>query len=256
MKTHIAGPTSRAFTLIELLVVISIIALLIAILLPALSQAREVAKRSTCLSNVRQLTLGCMAYTSDYKGWMPVDYTIDTLGYVNVGYGARMMFYNKWTNLGLVFSTRHDNDPLKGDGYIDSPEIFYCPSTRDRPASSYYNYYLGLGAFQDPRKSGWMLYHQYLYRVKPPLAGEAGYWRIDDNHNRCYLTEAIISGSGTEMSQRHGNEGVNAAFLDGHAEWVGDKRIYDEIGGRPTTSGGLSAMTKRLFESIDQISGL
>ena len=57
----------RGFTLIELLVVISIIALLIAILLPALGAARETAKAMTCSSLVKQLSLGVNLYSNDYK---------------------------------------------------------------------------------------------------------------------------------------------------------------------------------------------
>ena len=57
-----------AFTLIELLVVISIIALLIAVLLPALRQAREAARVSSCLSNMRQLGIGNAAYQTDHDG--------------------------------------------------------------------------------------------------------------------------------------------------------------------------------------------
>lgn len=59
------------FTLIELLVVIAIIAILAAILFPVFISAKENARQSRCLSNVRQLTKGYMIYVDDYQGWMP-----------------------------------------------------------------------------------------------------------------------------------------------------------------------------------------
>src|SRR5437867_1001588 len=61
----------RAFTLIELLVVISIIALIIAILLPALSGARETAKRTVCGSNMRQFGMAFGHYANDFDTWFP-----------------------------------------------------------------------------------------------------------------------------------------------------------------------------------------
>lgn len=63
--------TRHAFTLIELLVVISIIALLIAILLPALGAAREAARNTQCLSNIRQHATTGHAHAADFKGQLP-----------------------------------------------------------------------------------------------------------------------------------------------------------------------------------------
>ena len=71
MKTRKPGVTFAGFTLIELLVVIAIIAILAALLLPALARAKERAKRTGCISNLKQFALAANMYAGDYQEKLP-----------------------------------------------------------------------------------------------------------------------------------------------------------------------------------------
>jgi prepilin-type N-terminal cleavage/methylation domain-containing protein len=71
MKSHVSHKPVRAFTLIELLVVIAIIAILAAMLLPALAKAKATARKAQCLSNLRQMGLSLLMYAEDNRGLIP-----------------------------------------------------------------------------------------------------------------------------------------------------------------------------------------
>ena len=102
---------NRGFTLVELLVVISIMALLMAILLPSLQKARDQAKKVICLNQIRQIGLGCNAYIIDYGCIPPQSSSSAPLGTYKV-------HTSDWGSMAILY-------PL---GYIPDYKIFWCPS--------------------------------------------------------------------------------------------------------------------------------
>jgi prepilin-type N-terminal cleavage/methylation domain-containing protein len=126
---------NRNFTLIELLVVIAIIAILAAMLMPALSQARESARGSNCVSNLRQIGVMTASYTDEYGGWV----LPHCLRYaLNGGYGNTADSYADKNTYGSY------HQRLRAAGYVPdwkegkvAPSVFVCPS--DRSNGSPYN---------------------------------------------------------------------------------------------------------------------
>ncbi|MFQ6098729.1 MAG: DUF1559 domain-containing protein [Armatimonadota bacterium] len=193
------------FTLIELLVVIAIIAILAAILFPVFAKAREKARQTSCLSNMKQLGLAMMMYVQDYD---------ETFGGRSTGayitQGELCWMYRLYP-------------------YIKNQQIFRCPSTsqswtrfRDRRA--------GVGGMLWPRSYNINCHvtrtGRRLAQIQSParimVIGEGwGSWAILKRPwgRGSYGSPQPDSECGTRPDMRH-NEGMNIAFADGHAKWM------------------------------------
>ncbi len=184
---------SRGFTLIELLVVIAIIAILAAILFPVFARAREKARSTSCLSNMKQLSTGAMMYSQDYDEKVMPSY-LDNSGW--------------WSNLIMP--------------YVKNSQIFICPSKSTNPGYGHNHCNLGyracvsMGDVEKPAET--VIFNdngQVTNPSDPPStwqeSGTGAYYTRWPNNEPYWTTDPF------RPVPRH-NGMCNCAFLDGHAK--------------------------------------
>ena len=231
LRTALTSVRSRrGFTLIELLVVISVVALLVSMLLPAVAMVRQAARASVCASNLRQIGLGFQAYANDNEDAYPP---------MNLG-----------TNLAPIFQTYYPN-LLDKAGILPVPlwkdvtygdvrsGVWKCPST-----TGLLGWGGGYGVLESIHGTWYDSLQQPLHRAQVSLfttrgllaeatvgtqPGAMGSWSA----LWCPLDPVGIWDSNHRAAARHGGgQTANVAFMDGHvaAKQYGDlKADIDDI---------------------------
>ena len=142
MRPSCLNPLGRGrsgFTLIEVLVVVAIMALLVSILLPALSKAKDQAKRTLCASNQKQIAAAMHMYTSAFKGELPhsmpgMNASLTWLVWQNFGQQVPGYPREGFVHHGLLYGDSSRTPQIgRARGIIRDARVFYCPSYRDYP---------------------------------------------------------------------------------------------------------------------------
>lgn len=264
----VAHQAHAGFTLIELLVVIAIIAILAAILFPVFARARENARRTSCLSNLKQIGLGMMQYTQDYDERYPMNYW-QSSGDPNVGIACPAEM------VGTACSKYRVNTGPGGASfgyfvtwmdlihpYLKSSQVFDCPSST-QPEGFLTPSYGFNAAFSSTAYANNFDYQDVptvrksfsLSQVTRP----AEVFLIMDGETQYSIITTPVGVRNTIDSPasdiRHNTvrlhlDGMNSMFADGHAKWHSAARIRSAIANgddacRATFAGWVSPYCSR-----------
>ncbi len=231
----------KGFTLIELLVVIAIIAILAAILFPVFARARENARRTSCLSNLKQMGLGVMMYVQDYDEKYPLAYSSN---------GANQPDGYQWSGTADLWFWQQIIYP-----YTKNGQVYLCPSatvqpTRvvagvERSAPVNYNYGANMMIMRDgatvatrpvvalsavnSASETYLLADYGTYRIDVPrISTTVSGWGWLPGSGDLGATGHYATSPPPDWKEGRHFDGVNMAFADGHAKWLKSSVVFQE----------------------------
>ena len=211
----------RGFTLIELLVVIAVIAILAALLLPALERARERAHQIACLGNMRQVNLSIVFYADDWSGEIAV---IGLPHNCQIPLTAKSCETPPGSGLGIIYN----------EGYMPTSRVAYCKSETDWAKAQ--TVWWGSSVAQDQHMKEWKdvggrWNSSYMYRwaCPNPYAAVNPWWpNLQSESGRDWAAKSYRSGNGELgiLIDQVLSNGMSPATADGTAHPGGGNALF------------------------------
>jgi prepilin-type N-terminal cleavage/methylation domain-containing protein/prepilin-type processing-associated H-X9-DG protein len=269
---------ATGFTLIELLVVIAIIAILMAVLMPALSTAKKIATAAVCLGNHRNLLSGWIMYADDNDGQLMCNGAC--YEYRQGGYDPTPWIHSPTDIAGNALgppvpTSVTDEDRYRGIQrgtiwkYIEDVDVFHCPgdnrrSTRNPPRDCWRSYSISyaFGVIQESNRRDWKPGYRYYNKMAEVKDAGLYYVFVEEEHNGSQYGEneggwhLPFSGGGNRLDNpgswtfydplaSYHNKSSTFGFADGHADrrrWM-DERTLEFIqvnADDPSTHSGIT----------------
>lgn len=230
-------PVRYAFTLLELLVVISIVALLVGLLLPALAASREAAVDVKCQANLRSVHQSFHVYALHYDQRVPVGYRAGRKQFnLNVYSG----FANRFVLYGWLYQ----------DGLMDTPEVFYCPAeTSDGESLDGEDNPWPPGQLNRNTLVSYGLAPRRDIPDDPATPPPGGLPRLDLLGSRSILADSV--GLPARVDSRHG-DGVFALYADSGVQWIDRDRFEAELAQCTSLDAAFNPQQQAIWDEIDE----